>query len=73
MWTEVTGPEVPLSSRCISHFLDWRGMLWPQQPLRHPDLHVGRGMPTAQGFNQLERMCFHVEPGDQHDSASGIL
>lgn len=29
-------------------------------------------MPTAQRFNKLERICFNVESGDQHDSASGI-
>ena len=45
-------------------------MLRPQQLPRPPDLHVGKEMPTAQGFKKLERMCFNVDPGDQHDSAS---
>lgn len=48
-------------------------MLGPQQLLRHLDLHVGGEMPTAQGFDQLQRACFQVESGDQHDSALGTL
>lgn len=43
------------------------------QLLRRPDLHVGREVPTARGFNKLEGMSFNVEYGDHHDSASGIL
>lgn len=61
-----------MSSRCFSHIPDWGRMLWPQQLLRHPDLHVSREMPAAQGFKKPERMCFNVESGDQHDSALGI-
>lgn len=48
-------------------------MLWPQQLLRCPDLHVGREVPIAQGFSKLERMCFTVESGDQHDSPRELL
>lgn len=47
-------------------------MLWSQQLLWHPGLHVGGEMPTARGFSKLERMCFNVESRDQHDVASGI-
>ena len=47
-------------------------MLQPQQLPRPPDLHVGKEMPTAQGLKKLERMCFNVDSGDPHDSASGI-
>ena len=47
-------------------------MLQPQQLPRPPDLHVGKEMPTAQGFKKLERLCFNVDSGDLQDSASGI-
>lgn len=45
-------------------------MLRPQSLVRHPDLHVGREVPTAQV--PLAGMCFDVDSGDQRDSASGI-